>query len=228
MARGRPRRPPLTRDQILEAAFQIAHDEGLAALSMRRLAKELGIEASSLYHYVASRDEVLDGIVARLRRRVAVPEQIPQDWATAMEALFAAYAEVLTAHPNLVPLAGRQVDDDPETNGLMWLVEHGFSLDDATELWQCVHALTIGFALLASSQVRIDTADLSPAVADRFRDWRPETYRRGLRLLIDGHGVPTTQARPPARGTGADSPDPGASSDELHGSVRRPSSPRSR
>lgn len=187
MARGRPRRPPFTREQIIDAAFDIADAEGVEALSMRRLARALGIEASSLYHYVSSRDEVLDGIVTRLRSRVSIPEELPQHWPEAMEVLFTAYASVLTAHPNLVSLAGRHVEGDPQVNGLMYLVEQGQSLDDATDLWQSIHALTIGFALLASAQVAIQTSDLSPPVAERFRQWRPETYRRALRLVIEGH-----------------------------------------
>lgn len=195
MARGRPRRPPLTRDQILDAAFEIANEEGVPALSMRRLAKALGIEASSLYHYVASREEVLDGVVTKLRARVAVPDTIPDNWAEAMEVLFTSYAAVLTAHPNLVSLAGRHVEGDPQVNGLMFLVGQGQSVDDATDLWQSVHALTIGFALLASSRVPIGTADLTPAVAHRFQQWRPETYRRALRSLIDGFAGGTS-ARP--------------------------------
>lgn len=187
MARGRPRRPPLRREQVIEAAFTIADQEGLGALSMRRLAGELGVEASSLYHYVSSRDDVLDGIVVRLRAQVSLPSEMPDDWAAVMEMIFVSYAEVLTAHPHLVPLAGRHVETDPEVNGLMYLVQLGFSVDEATEVWQSVHALTIGFALLASAEVAVDTGDLTPTVAQRMREWRPETYLKALHVILRAH-----------------------------------------
>jgi AcrR family transcriptional regulator len=53
----------LDKDRVLRAAIQIADKSGIEALSMRRLAQELGVEAMSVYYYVANKDEILDGIV---------------------------------------------------------------------------------------------------------------------------------------------------------------------
>ena len=53
----------LSRDRVLRAAISIADEGGLEALSMRRLAQELGVEAMSVYYYVANKDEILDGIL---------------------------------------------------------------------------------------------------------------------------------------------------------------------
>src|SRR3954471_9067936 len=55
-------RIPLSRQRVLRAAVKIADERGLEALTMRRLAEELGAEAMSLYHHVANKEEVLDGI----------------------------------------------------------------------------------------------------------------------------------------------------------------------
>ena len=57
-------RVPLSRDRVLRAAINIADGAGLDALSMRKLAQELGVEAMSVYYYVANKDEILDGIDA--------------------------------------------------------------------------------------------------------------------------------------------------------------------
>lgn len=56
------RRAPLSRQRVLDAAVELADRGGIEALTMRKLAQELGVEAMSLYHHVASKDEVLDGI----------------------------------------------------------------------------------------------------------------------------------------------------------------------
>ncbi len=56
-------RIPLSRDRVLGAAITIADEGGLESLSMRKLAQELGVEAMSVYHYVANKDEILDGIL---------------------------------------------------------------------------------------------------------------------------------------------------------------------
>jgi AcrR family transcriptional regulator len=55
-------RAPLSRERVLRAAIGLADASGIEALTMRRLAKELGVEAMTLYYYVANKDEILTGI----------------------------------------------------------------------------------------------------------------------------------------------------------------------
>src|ERR1700757_253804 len=57
------RRAPLSRDQVLRAAVAIADESGMAALSMRKLGEAVGVEAMSLYNHVASKGDLLDGMV---------------------------------------------------------------------------------------------------------------------------------------------------------------------
>lgn len=59
-------RQPVTRDRVLNTALAIADTEGLSAVSMRRVATELQVEAMSLYHHVANKDALLDGLVERV------------------------------------------------------------------------------------------------------------------------------------------------------------------
>jgi AcrR family transcriptional regulator len=56
-------RLPLSRDRILEAALALVDEHGIEALTMRKLGQALGFEAMSLYNYVASKDDVIDGIL---------------------------------------------------------------------------------------------------------------------------------------------------------------------
>ena len=56
-------RLPLTRERVLAAAVALADRGGIGSLSMRKLAQELGVEAMSLYHHVANKDDILDGLV---------------------------------------------------------------------------------------------------------------------------------------------------------------------
>jgi AcrR family transcriptional regulator len=65
-ARSQPavqRRTPLNRERVLRAAVELADREGIDALSMRRLGRELGVEAMSLYNHVPNKEDVLDGMV---------------------------------------------------------------------------------------------------------------------------------------------------------------------
>jgi AcrR family transcriptional regulator len=108
--RSRPRatyRAGLTRDRVLRAAVRIADEGGIAALSMRKLAQELGVEAMSLYHHVADKDEVLDGMVdvvmseinARVAELGAPPARTDSNWKTAVRRRILAAREVLLSHP---------------------------------------------------------------------------------------------------------------------------------
>ena len=62
-AKSSKRRPPLTRERVLRTAVALADERGVGELTMRKLARELGVEAMSLYHHVASKDALLDGMV---------------------------------------------------------------------------------------------------------------------------------------------------------------------
>lgn len=189
-------RAPLTREVIVEAALTVVDTEGLGALSMRRLAREVGVEAASLYHHVASKDALLDALVVRIRSEMTLPDPLPTEWPRLMEAIFAEYRRVLVAHPAAIALAGRRVETDPDS-GLMYLVSIGFDLDHAVELWQSVVAFVVGFSMLGSQVVSLDDEDLSESVRRRFGQWREETFRRSLRMLLDGYAAALPSAQSP-------------------------------
>jgi AcrR family transcriptional regulator len=63
MSEGTARRAPLSRDRVLRTAVELADVVGIEALSMRRLAQELGVVPMALYKHVAGKDELLDGMV---------------------------------------------------------------------------------------------------------------------------------------------------------------------
>ena len=93
-----PRRERLSRDRVLAAAMAIADDRGLDALTMRGLARTLGIEAMSLYHYAASRDEIVDAIVTLVVEQFELPDPT-LDWKAAIRASEISAHRVLRRHP---------------------------------------------------------------------------------------------------------------------------------
>jgi AcrR family transcriptional regulator len=98
-------RVPLTRERVLRTAVRVADQGGIEALTMRHLAQELGVEAMSLYHHVASKDEVLDGIVEEVVGEInARVEEIVvptggDGWKTAVRQRILAARDVLLGHP---------------------------------------------------------------------------------------------------------------------------------
>lgn len=186
MVTPKKRTTPLTKDELFAAALAIADDEGLEALSMRRLAAEVGVEAASLYHHLPNKDALLDGVVVRMRSEMRIPDPLPEDWKELMLAIFAEYRRIHAAHPNLTPLAGRRVETDPDS-GLVFLTQLGFSDDDAVELWQSMIALAVGFSIFGSAYAESDVSDLPTELGTRMSDWRDETCVRSLRMLIDAY-----------------------------------------
>ena len=67
------RRAPLSRDQVLQAAVALADEGGIGALSMRKLGQVLGVEAMSLYNHVASKADLLDGMIDVVFGEIGLP-----------------------------------------------------------------------------------------------------------------------------------------------------------
>jgi len=72
-ARRRSPRTPLSRERVLQAAVELADTRGVAELTMRKLAKELGVEAMSLYNHVADKDDLLDGMIDLVFGEIEAP-----------------------------------------------------------------------------------------------------------------------------------------------------------
>lgn len=100
---GRPRsgQEPLTRGRILEAALRIVDEEGLGALSMRRLAAELGVNPMSIYHHLPGKGAVVSGLVGVVFSRMRMPPSEGLPWQGRVRAYAHAYREVVRSHPNL-------------------------------------------------------------------------------------------------------------------------------
>ncbi|MFE0462217.1 TetR/AcrR family transcriptional regulator [Kitasatospora sp. NPDC058965] len=100
MASGR-----LTRSKVLAAAIALVDRQGLAALTMRRLATELGVEPMALYRYAAGKDALLDGMVEGFYAEVMDGLGKPAgDWRRELHRIATVFCEVADRHPALLPL----------------------------------------------------------------------------------------------------------------------------
>ena len=107
---GRP--TALTRDQILAAALQIIDENGVEALTMRRLGQALDRNPMGIYRHAADKDALLDLVVEHVVAELVVPHERGRDgdsedrvdWETALRRTAHAFRQVALAHPNVVPL----------------------------------------------------------------------------------------------------------------------------
>lgn len=151
MARAKkaPTRPPLTRQRALRAAVDLADREGLAELSMRRLASALGVEAMSLYHHVPNKDAILSGMVDLVFEEIDLP---PREgaWQAALRRRMTSMREVLIRHPWALRILESQ-----RAPGAITLAHHdavlgclrgaGFSIDLAAHAFAVLDSYVFGF-----------------------------------------------------------------------------------
>ena len=102
------RRPPLTREQVLTAALKIIDEDGVEALTMRRLGQALDRNPMGIYRHAADKDALLDGVVEQVLAELVIRHQpdtgAEQDWETALRRTAHAFRQLALAHPHVVPL----------------------------------------------------------------------------------------------------------------------------
>jgi AcrR family transcriptional regulator len=105
---GPGRRPGFSRARITQAAVEIADHDTLDAVTMRRIAAELGTGAMSLYRYVSSRDDVIDLMIDAVVGEIALPARPSGDWRQDLSLVTEQTREVGLRHPWQISLANRR------------------------------------------------------------------------------------------------------------------------
>jgi AcrR family transcriptional regulator len=153
----KPPRQSLSRDLVLLAAVTLADHEGLAALSMRRLGQELGVEAMSLYHHVANKEALLDGmvdaVVGELNAEVGPGGggDAERDWAAALRARVLTARTVMLRHKWLPAVIESRTQVSAPLIAyyegvIATLVAGGFSYDLAHHTLHALGSRAIGFS----------------------------------------------------------------------------------
>lgn len=92
----------------MEEALCLVDEEGAGALSMRKLARRLDVEAMTLYAHVANKQDLLDAVGDRVASELALPEVPREDWQGRIRAVVVAWAGMQKAHPGGFPLLYRR------------------------------------------------------------------------------------------------------------------------
>jgi len=208
-ARTEPR-SRLSRERVLGAAISLADEAGIEALSMRKLAKELGVEAMSLYNHVANKDDVLDGIVDTAWGEIAIPTG-GADWKTAIREIAISAHETLLRHAWAFGLSMRPRPGPARLrygDSLLGCLRNaGFSKDLTYHAYHIIESYIMGYTFQVLSFQAVDPEQFEDVAAGFLRgDFSAEyphftehalqhmesdhddvnAYELGLDLLLDG------------------------------------------
>jgi AcrR family transcriptional regulator len=200
---ARPRKPLLSRDRIVTAALGLIDEEGLAALSTRRLAAVLGVSGPSLYNHFATKEAILDAAADTVTAQVDLSMfGDGTDWRTALLRWGRSYRAALSDHPNIVPLLATGPGLRP--SGLRMadavfggMVEAGWPAAQATRIGALMRYFVTGSALgsfaagFVGDAQAYDPADyphLGQAHLLARHQGRVDSaaFETGLRALVDG------------------------------------------
>ena len=183
-------KPALSLDRIVAAAVGVAAAEGIGAVSMARVAKELDSSAMSLYRYVAAKDELLALMVDAALGTTPAPADPDEDWRAGMERWAWTYHDALRRHPWVlrIPISGPPVTP----NQVAWL-EQGLAALSGTGLTEPEKLSVI---LLVSGFVRNEAtlaADVAEAAAAAGSEVMP-AWGDVLRRVTDPERFPALHA----------------------------------
>ncbi|MEV8530494.1 TetR/AcrR family transcriptional regulator C-terminal domain-containing protein [Streptomyces sp. NPDC051211] len=187
------RRAPLSRDRVLQAAVALADDIGIEALSMRKLAQELGVVPMALYKHVANKEQLLDGMVDVVVGGID-PPAADADWQSAVRQRILSARRALLGHPWAARVIQSRTSPTPVVLAYMDSVigmfrTGGFSVDLTHHVMHALGSRMLGFAQElfddAPSPDPGVTADASAEVARRY----PYVTELAMAVAHDGESV---------------------------------------
>ena len=213
---GLPDRQTLSRNRIITTAIEYVDKHGLTALTMRRLGRELGVEAMSLYRYVNGREDLLEGMVDHMVSQLHLDPDDDQlgdtdGWQAYLQWLAHGVRALARAHPNVFPLIATRHPAAPWLRPplrslriveefLTTLVGRGFSDVRAVGAYRAFSSFLLGHLLLEASLLGAQTGPAEEPLdegtsdvpnADQQLDLR--NYPHILRLevqLSEDHAAP--------------------------------------
>ncbi len=183
-----PRRR-LSRDRVLDAAVAVADAGGIARLTIRSLAEQLGVKPMAVYHYVANKDDILDGIVDLVFSEIELPSP-DGDWRAEMRRRAISARSVLRRHPWAIPLLQSRTNPGPSTlrhhdATIATLRAGGFSLGMTAHAYALMDSYVYGFAL-SEAALPINGPETVSEVADQMMHlFSPTDYPHLLEFTVE-------------------------------------------
>ncbi len=182
-------RPRLNRQFILRTAVELADRDGINALTMRKLAQELTVEAMSIYHHVANKDDLRDGMIDLVFAEIDLPSRADH-WKVALRARSISTHQVLIRHPWAIGLMESgttpgQANLRHHNAVLGCLRENGFSLPATAHAYSLLDSYIYGFALQEINLPFKNSEDAVDVAAIMMAQMVPDEYPYLTEIAVD-------------------------------------------
>lgn len=206
---SRAPRNTLSKDRIVAGAVEFADRGGLATLTIRSLAAQLGVRPMSIYHYVATKDELLDAMVDSVFAGIFLP-RAEGEWRSELRQRTSSLRKAMRRHPWALAIMESRAQPGPASMAgheavLEVLRTAGFSVQATAHAYALLDAFSYGFALMEASLNAVGLEDSPEEVAaglDLSRHPRmaeqaayfqtaaeyplTESFEVGLEMILDG------------------------------------------
>jgi AcrR family transcriptional regulator len=186
------RRHRLSRELVLQAAMSHADDGGIEALTMRRLAQELGVAPMALYRHVANKDDLIDGLIDVVFSEIALPST-GGDWKAAMRVRAISLRDVLARHRWAIGLMEARHNPGPANlrhhdSVIGSLRAAGFDMARVAHAYSLLDAYIYGFALTKMNLPFDENTDMA-AMADQVLAPFPVDEYPNMVAFITDHAM---------------------------------------
>lgn len=187
----------LDRDLIVATALAIIDEDGLPALSMRKLGGRLGVDPMAVYYHLPNKAALFDGVVEAILRELDRDLETTADNAIAV---ITAYRDVLRRHPHALPVVSTRPVRGPASLAVFERIlgvflRDGFDLASAVSAVTCLVEFTIGHVVAAEADpyggespftIEVDLPNITAAVEQGAWLDADASYDLGLRSMLDG------------------------------------------
>jgi AcrR family transcriptional regulator len=168
-------RTPLNRERVLRAAIALADERGAKELTMRKLAKELGVEAMSLYNHVANKDDLLNGMIDLVFGEIE-PPSAGGDWKAELRGRAVSTRAALARHRWAIGEMEGRTNHGPANLRLHDAVlgclrAAGFSIEGSVHAYSVQDAYIYGFALQESDMSQETPEEFAAEAQRQMRDY---------------------------------------------------------
>lgn len=186
----RPSKPLIDREKVIATALDIIDAEGLAACSLPRLAREIGVKAPSLYHHFADRAEIMSGVARAIVRETVIPrKREPSEWTEWMVAQAVSFRRAILRHPHAAPILLEFVPSDVLSrryeDAAAMLTKAGIPADKHVLIFDGIEHLVLGAGLVHAMK--------DPAIRKKIFPYLDRDTEPSLAAAVDANPWTSTE-----------------------------------